>query len=111
MNTASTALTLATISRRSSWLKTGLRPFLEKLSLSEDTPTTSRSPRAADRLSTRTWPTWNTSNVPKVITVLPAKATPPLRQACFPGQPYGHSRLSLRIARNFGRQELSLLGG
>src|SRR5687767_14892981 len=69
MNTTSTALTLATISRRSSWLKTGLRPFLAKLSWSEETPTTSRSPRAADRFSTRTWPTWNTSNVPKVITV------------------------------------------
>ena len=55
--------------------------LLAKLRLSDDTPTTSRLPSAAERLSTRTWPTWNTSNVPKVITVLPATASSPLCQA------------------------------
>src|SRR5687768_15394014 len=97
MNTTSTALTLATISRRSSWLKTGLRPFLAKLSWSEETPTTSRSPRAGDRFSTRTWPTWNTSNVPKVITVLPATSTPPLRRVA-PANPTVSTASHLEIA-------------
>src|SRR6187401_95707 len=41
------------------------------LSASADTPTTSRSPSAAARCSTRMWPTWNTSKVPKVMTVRP----------------------------------------
>src|SRR5829696_8631380 len=104
MNTASTALTLATISRRSSWLKTGLRPFLAKLSWSEETPTTSRSPRAADRFSTRTWPTWNTSNVPKVITVLPATSTPPLRRVA-PANPTVSTASHLEIASPTRRPE------
>src|SRR6187549_3516723 len=41
------------------------------LSASAETPTTSRSPSAAARCSTRMWPTWNTSKVPKVMTVRP----------------------------------------
>src|SRR4029453_8541501 len=125
MNTASKALTLATISRRSASLKTGLRPFLAKLSLSEDTPTTSRSPRAADRFSTRTCPTWKTSNVPNVITVLPATSN----SFSAPGlsrQPYGlsrqaletespshaadlrcHRRLHLQVIRQRGQRQLA----
>jgi hypothetical protein len=39
------------------------------LSSSAETPTTSRSPRAAARSITLRWPTWKTSNVPKVMTV------------------------------------------
>src|SRR4051812_29038728 len=54
---------------RSAWLKTGSRPFLRRLSSSAETPTTRRSPRAAARSITRRCPTWNTSNVPKVMTV------------------------------------------
>ena len=46
-----------------------MRPFLEKLSASEETPTTSRSPNSAARFRTRTWPTCSTSKVPNVITV------------------------------------------
>src|SRR6478609_8520641 len=69
MNTASTGLSAATIAIRSAWLNTGSRPFLLMLSASAETPTTSRSPSAAARSMTRRCPTWNTSNVPKVITV------------------------------------------
>src|SRR4051794_27296010 len=54
---------------RSSWENTGARPFLRRFSASADTPTTSRSPSAAARSMTRRCPTWNTSKVPKVITV------------------------------------------
>src|SRR4051794_21335603 len=54
---------------RSSWENTGSRPFLRRFRASADTPTTSRSPSAAARSRTRRWPTWNTSKVPKVITV------------------------------------------
>src|SRR3954453_22662516 len=39
------------------------------LSASAETPTTSLSPSAAARCNTRMWPTWNTSKVPKVMTV------------------------------------------
>src|SRR3954468_1888271 len=68
-NTSSTMRSAATISRRSPCVKTGSRPFFRRFSASAETPTTRRSPRAAARSITRRWPTWKTSNVPKVITV------------------------------------------
>ena len=67
--TSSTTLSARTIAIRSPWLKTGSRPFLRRLSASAETPTTRRSPSAAARSITRRCPTWNTSKVPKVITV------------------------------------------
>src|SRR3954452_24156126 len=69
MNTSSTIRRAPTMAKRSDWLKTGSRPFLRRFKASAETPTTSRSPRAAARSMTRRWPTWKTSNVPKVITV------------------------------------------
>src|SRR5512139_3575873 len=46
------------------------------MSSSADTPTTSRSPSARALSSSRTCPTWKTSNVPNVMTVRTLTATP-----------------------------------
>ena len=53
MNVSSTTFRPPTIAHRSSWEKTGTRPFLEKFSASAETPTTSRSPSSRARSSTR----------------------------------------------------------
>ena len=53
---------------RSSWLKTGGRPFLLTLSASLETPTTRWSPSSRARSRIRRCPMWKTSYVPKVTT-------------------------------------------
>ena len=69
-NTSSTQRRAAMISRRSSCLYTGGRPFLDSFRASVETPTTRRSPKARARSRMRRWPTWKTSKVPKVSTLL-----------------------------------------
>ena len=85
---------------RSAWLKTGSRPFLRRLSASAETPTTSRSPRAAARSMTRRCPTWKTSKVPKVRTV-PGHGGPFVarRRAMYAEDPAGEHQTSRRWPR------------